>query len=147
VLHEQRPLEYGGHLTGEAAVSHDTVTDFLGREKLTPRRVWDVVAPLLQDSPDSYLIVDDSVQNKQYSKQIALVKLQYSGAEHGVVRGIGVINLVHTNGQEHGFYPIDYRIYDPDGDGKSKNTHFREMLIRAISEKGLHAQPLSMCRQ
>jgi hypothetical protein len=130
------------HLTGEAAVSHDTVTDFLGREKLTPRRLWDVVAPLLQDSPDSYLIVDDSVQNKQYSKQIALVKLQYSGAEHGLVRGIGVINLVHTNGQAHGFYPIDYRIYDPDGDGKSKNTHFREMLLRAISEKGLQARTI-----
>lgn len=130
------------HLPQEAAVSHDTVTDFLGREKLTPRRVWDVVAPLLQDAPDSYLIVDDSVQNKQYSKQIALVKLQYSGAEHGLVRGIGVINLVHTNGQEHGFYPIDYRIYDPDGDGKSKNTHFREMLLRAISEKGLQAQTI-----
>ena len=130
------------HLTGEAAISHDSVTDFLSREKLTPRRVWEVVAPLLHDGPASYLIVDDSVQNKQYSKHIALVKLQYSGAEHGLVRGIGVINLVHTNGQAHGFFPIDYRIYDPDGDGKSKNTHFREMLLRAISEKRLQAQTI-----
>lgn len=56
------------HLTGEAAISHDSVTDFLSREKLTPRRVWEVVAPLLHDGPASYLIVDDSVQNKQYSK-------------------------------------------------------------------------------
>ena len=35
-----------------------------------------------------------------------------------MVEGIGVVNLLHTNGQDHGFYPIDYRIYDPDGDGK-----------------------------
>lgn len=130
------------HLTGAEAVSHDAVTDLLGRAKLTPRRVWEVVAPLLHDGPASYLIVDDSVQNKQYSKQIALVRLQYSGAEHGLVRGIGVVNLIHTNGQAQGFYPIDYRVYDPDGDGKSKNQHFREMLLRAFSEKGLQARTI-----
>ena len=131
------------HLTGAEAVSHDAVTDLLGRAKLTPRRVWEVVAPLLHDGPASYLIVDDSVQNKQYSKQIALVRLQYSGAEHGLVRGIGVVNLIHTNGQAQGFYPIDYRVYDPDGDGKSKNQHFREMLLRAFSEKGCRRAPFS----
>jgi len=127
------------HLTGEAQVSHDCVTDFLAQHKLTPRLLWTVVAPKIQDGPDSYLILDDSVQNKQYSKQIELVKLQYSGAEHGLVRGIGVLNLVHSTGQEHGYYPIDYRIYDPTGDGKTKNTHFRELLIRAISDKGIQA--------
>jgi len=130
------------HLTGDAHVSHDCVTDFLRHHKLTPRRLWTVVAPKLQDGPDSYLILDDSVQNKQYSKKIALVKLQYSGAEHGLVRGIGVLNLVHSNGQDHGYYPIDYRIYDPTGDGKTKNAHFREMLIRAISEKRLQASTI-----
>jgi len=130
------------HLTGDAHVSHDCVTDFLRHHKLTPRLLWTVVAPKLQDGPDSYLILDDSVQNKQYSKKIALVKLQYSGADHGLVRGIGVLNLVHANGQEHGYYPIDYRIYDPAGDGKTKNAHFREMLIRAVSDKGLTASTI-----
>lgn len=61
---------------------------------------------------------------------------------HGVVEGIGIVNLVHTHGQEHGFYPIDYRIYDPDGDGKTKQDHFREMLVRAIVEKGIQAQTI-----
>jgi hypothetical protein len=37
------------------------------------------------------------------------VQKQYSGSEHGLVRGIGVVNLVHSDGDE--FYPIDYRIY------------------------------------
>ncbi len=58
----------------------------------------------------------------------------------GVVRGIGVLNLLHTNGQDGDFYPIDYRIYDPAGDGKSKNQHFREMLLRAKSDKGIQAR-------
>lgn len=64
--------------------------------------------------------MDDSVQNKQYSRQIELVKRQYSGAEHGLVRGSGVVNLVHSDGQ--GFYPIDYRIFGPEQDGKTKKN-------------------------
>ena len=130
------------HLEGEQAISHDAISDYLRREKLTPRRLWDTVRSLIDDGPGSYLIIDDSVQDKRYANKIALVYRQYSGAEHGVVDGIGVVNLLHTNGQEHGFYPIDYRIFDPDGDGKTKQDHFREMLVRAISDKGLQAQTI-----
>jgi len=90
------------HLEG---VSHDAVTDYLQRDKLSARGLWELVAPLLKDSAAAYLIVDDSVQNKQYSRKIELVKRQYSGATHGLVRGIGVINLVHSDGAD--FYPID----------------------------------------
>lgn len=125
------------HLEG---VSHDAVSDYLQREKLTARQVWERVKPLLNDSEQAYLIVDDSVQNKQYARKIELVKKQYSGAEHGLVRGIGVVNLVHTDGQD--FYPVDYRIYAPEADGKTKNDHFREMLLRAKSDKQLQARTL-----
>lgn len=120
------------------AVSHDVVSDYLRKDKLTPRALWERVQPLLKDSEEAYLLVDDSVQNKQYSQHIELVKQQYSGAEHGLVRGIGVVNLVHSDGET--FYPIDYRIYAPEQDGKSKNEHFREMLIRAKSDKALKAK-------
>ncbi len=125
------------HLEGEQATSHDAISDFLRREKVTPSRLWAVVAPLLKDSQDSYLLVDDSVQDKNYSKKIELVKLQYSGAAGGLVRGIGVVNLLHSDGED--FYPIDLRVYDPAGDGKTKNDHFLEMLLRAKSDKGLKA--------
>jgi len=131
------------HLTGDQAQSHDAISDFLRREKVTPRRLWEVVAPLLQDSTSSYLIVDDSVQDKRYSKKIELVKRQYSGAEGGLVDGIGIVNLLHSNGKIHSnghdFYPIDFRQYAPDQDGKTKNDHFLEMLLRAKSDKGLKA--------
>lgn len=53
---------------------------------------------LILDSPDAFLTVDDSVPDKRYSRFIELVKLQYSGAEHGLVRGIGIVNLVHSAG-------------------------------------------------
>src|ERR1019366_5265362 len=95
----------------------------------------ELVALLIDDSSDAYLVLDDSVQNKRFSKFIELVKLQHSGAEHRLVRGINIVNLIHTNGKDGGYFPIDFRIYDNKCDGKTKHDHFREMLIRAIVDK------------
>lgn len=122
------------HLEG---VSHDAVSDYLQREKLTAKGLWELVQPLIKDSPTAYLILDDSVQDKRYSKKIELVKHQYSGNEHGLVRGIGVVNLVHSDGND--YYPIDYRVYAPQTDGKTKNEHLREMLMAALADKRLQA--------
>ena len=69
-----------------------------------------------------------------------MVKLQYSGAIGGLVRGIGVVNLVHTNGEDGEYYPVDFRIYAKEADGKTKNDHFQEMLLRAVIEKGIKAK-------
>ena len=130
------------HLDGKFGTSHDAISDYLRRDKLTPRQLWVLVSPLIDDGDGSYLILDDSVQNKEYSKRIELVKLQYSGAEHGLVRGIDIVNLVHTNGKAGGYYPIDYRIYDPDSDGKTKNDHFQEMLVHAVHDKLIKAKTI-----
>ena len=121
-------------------VSHDTITDYLQAERLTAHGLWELAVSLIEDSPEAFMIVDDSVQDKRYSRFIELVKLQYSGAEHGLVRGIGVVNLVHSAGAEKDFYPIDYRIYAPDQDGKTKNEHFAEMVRNAVSDKAIQAK-------
>ena len=119
-------------------ISHDVISNYLKKSKLTPRDVWELVEKQITNTTESFLIIDDSVQDKRYSKSIELVKKQYSGAVGGLVRGIGVVNLVHSNGEEH--YPIDYRIYDNTVDGKTKNDHFKEMLINTISSKGIKAK-------
>ena len=134
------PINYTGtnlanHLED---VSHDAVSDYLSREKATARQVWELAKEIIKDDAKSYLIVDDSVQDKRYSRKIELVKNQYSGAEHGLVNGIGIVNLVHSDGNT--FAPIDYRLYAPIQDGKTKNEHFREMLIAAKKEKGIKAE-------
>jgi len=125
------------HLDG---VSHDVVSDFLRTTRITARQLWQLVQQCIVDSPESCLIIDDSVQNKRYSHFIELVKHRYSGAVGGLVRGIGIVNLVHTTGLNGEFYPIDYRIYAPEQDGKTKNDHFQEMLVRAVSDKGIQAK-------
>jgi len=150
VITKQQYVEYlistVGNFTGTNLaehldeVSHDTITDYLQTERLTARTLWELVEGLIVDSPDAFLIVDDSVQDKRYSRFIELVKLQYSGAEHGLVRGIGVVNLVHSAGAKQDFYPIDYRIYAPDQDGKTKNDHFAEMVRNTLSDKKILAK-------
>jgi hypothetical protein len=119
-------------------VSHDTVNDYLHREKLTARHLWEQVSPLLNDSPDAYLIVDDSVQAKKYARKMEMVKRQWSGNEGGLVKGINVVNLVHSDGEE--YLPIDFRIYAKEMDGKTKNDHFREMFLNALQDKELEAE-------
>lgn len=125
------------HLEG---VGHDAVSDSLERERHTARQVWELAQHLIDDSLSAFLFLDDSVQDKRYSRKIALVNRQYSGNEHGVVAGIGVVNVVHSNGAAGDCYPLDYRIYALDADSKTKNDHFRDMLVAAIADKRLEAQ-------
>jgi len=124
-------------------VSHDSVTDFLQNSKFTPKELWELVKNRIDDSEEAFLLVDDSVQNKQYSQVIETVKLQYSGNEHGLLKGIGLVNLVHTNGSLGDFYPINYRIYNPDSDGKSKNDHFQEMFKQADEKQEIKARKIA----
>lgn len=124
-------------------VSHDSVTDFLQNSKFTPRDLWELVKDRIDDSEEAFLLVDDSVQNKQYSQSIETVKLQYSGNEHGLVKGIGLVNLVHTNGSLGDFYPINYRVYNPDSDRKTKNDHFQEMFRQAHERQEIKARNIA----
>ena len=127
------------HLEG---VSHDVDNAFLHQKRFLPGEVWQLVKGRIEDGPDAVLIVDDSVHDKRYSRFISLVRAQYSGTEHGVVRGIGVVSLVHSRGKEGAFYPIDYRVYAPEVDGKTKNAHFQEMFVHALTHKQLQARTI-----
>ncbi|MCB1919307.1 MAG: transposase [Candidatus Competibacteraceae bacterium] len=116
-------------------ISHDAINDYLRRERHTAHGVWELAESLINNGNEAYLIFDDSVQDKGFSKKIERVKRQYSGNAHGLAKGIGVVNLVHADKGD--YYPLDFRIYSPDADGKTKNDHFRDMLQQAFEEKGI----------
>ena len=121
-------------------ISHDAINDYLRREKQTAHTLWEFAEPLINNSNEAYLVLDDSVQDKNYSQKIEMVKRQYSGNAHGLVKGIGIVNLVHAH--QGDYYPLDFRVYAPDADGKTKNDHFRDMLCQAFEEKGIQAQTI-----
>lgn len=115
-----------------ADLSHDDVHRYLKEEKLTPRLLWEKVSPLFISRLEGYIIFDDVVLEKIHSTKIEGVRRQYSGNQHGIVKGIGVVNCVYFDPVTNQFWVIDYRIFDPDRDGKSKLDHVVEMLISAI---------------
>ena len=117
--------------------SHDKVNRYLRGERITPRLVWENVSGQVVVSEQGYVVFDDTVLDKRYSKAIELVRRQYSGNAHAVIKGIGVVTCIYINPELDAFWMIDYRIYDPDGDGKSKLTHVQEMLSHTLYQKRL----------
>ena len=115
-------------------VSHDQVNRFLRTSTRPVNQLCELVQPLLRDSPEAFLLVDDSVQDKRYSRFIDLAKRPYSGNTHGMVTGIGLVNLVHSSGEAGDFLPLDYRIYAPDDDQLTENDHFLAMFDRVVAE-------------
>jgi len=117
--------------------SHDAINRYLAGERLTPRLVWENVQAEVVPTPKGYLLFDDTVLDKRYSTKIELVRRQYSGNAGGVIKGIGVVTCVYVNPATDQFWLIDFRLYDPEGDGKSKLEHVREMLTNVVYHKQL----------
>jgi hypothetical protein len=99
--------------------------------------IWENVRSQVVMSALGYIVFDDSVLDKDHSHKIELVRRQYSGNAHGLIKGIGVVNCLYVNPQTGQYWIIDYRIFDPDGDGKTKLDHVHDMLISAVADKQL----------
>ena len=108
--------------------SHDTINRYLKGEKLSPRLLWEQVEGVVEFDDGAYLIFDDTVLDKSHGSRSEAARRQWSGNEKKVIGGIGVVSLVYVNPNSERFWVIDYRIFDPEVDSKSKLDHVREML-------------------
>lgn len=117
--------------------SHDMANRYLAGDELRPRLVWENVQSQVVPSPYGFVVFDDTVLDKRFARRIELVRRQYSGNAHGVIQGIGVVTCVYVNPETDQFWIIDYRIYAPDDDGKTKLDHVLEMLRNVIYQKAL----------
>lgn len=138
-------VRYSGLALSEVSpseLSHDGISRFLKERSFSPKDIWGTSKNLITEE-ECLLIADDTVLSKSYSKKIDLVNYQYSGNEHDVVPGIGLINLLWYGCEQEEAVPIDYRIYDKDTDGKTKNTHFCDMLSLA-KKRGMNPRAVVM---
>lgn len=117
--------------------SHDAINRLLKTRKVTPRMIWEQAEAQVIACPDGFVIFDDTVPDKRHSFKIELVRRQWSGNAKKVIKGIGVVTCVYVNPRLNRFWAIDYRIYDPDGDGKSKLEHVRDMLTNIVHQRKL----------
>ena len=117
--------------------SHDQINRYLRNETISPRQVWENVKDDICFSENGYLLFDDTVVDKNYSSKIEPARRQYSGNAGRVIEGIGIVTMVYVNLDSDAYWIVDYRIYDPDRDGKSKIDHLLEMLDNACFAKAL----------
>jgi hypothetical protein len=117
--------------------SHDAINRYLAGDQIRPRLVWENVKGHVEQTPEGYVVFDDTVADKDFSFKIELVRRQYSGNAHGLIKGIGVVTCVYVNPVLDQFWIIDYRIYDPDSDGKTKLGHVHDMLTNCVYQKQL----------
>ena len=120
-----------------APFSHDEINRYLRAERLTPRLIWDNVRAQVVPTANGYLVFDDTVLDKNYSFAIELVRRQWSGNAKSLIKGIGVVTCVYVNPETDQFWLLDYRLYDPDGDGKTKLDHVQDMLTNVVYQKEL----------
>jgi hypothetical protein len=128
---------YGDNIEG---LSGDKIERLLKKLKLKPREIWDFSKDDLVVSPNGCIIFDDTVIDHNHSKVIEGVRKQWSGNQHKIIRGIGLIGCVYYNPEVDKSWLIDYRIFDPDTDGLKKTEHAMEMYKNVIHSKDLTHQ-------
>lgn len=116
------------------APAHDAFTRLLARLEPDAETLW-IEARTQIDLTSGILVLDDSTLEKPFSKFNALCYRHWSGKQKAVVNGINLITLLWTDGVR--CVPVDYRVFNKDHDGKTKNDHFAEMLIEAF-ERGFN---------
>lgn len=125
---------FGDHHT---AISHDSVNRWMRGYRFSSGDLWEHAKSSVIPSTEGYLVYDDTVLDKRSSHKMDLVRLQYSGNVGGLVKGIGLVNCVYVNPVLGKYWVIDYRIFAPEFDGKTKLDHMREMFDNALLRKRL----------
>jgi hypothetical protein len=118
------------------APAHDAFTRLLQRLEPDAETLWEEAKTQI-DLSGGILVLDDSTLEKPYSEFNALVYRHWSGKQKEVVNGINLITLLWTDGVR--CVPVDYRVFDKDRDGRTKNDHFTEMLLKAF-DRGFNPQ-------
>jgi len=107
--------------------AHDTISRFLASGNYSSDDLWAHIH--VHVSLTDALIADDTMLDKQRSKENELAYFHWSGNVHKRIRGISLVNLLSTNGTTR--FPIDYRVYEGADSKITKHDHFQTMLESA----------------
>ena len=125
---------------GEKAPAHDAFTRLLSRRPPDTEALWQE-AKAFVEKEKGLLVLDDTTLDKPYAKKMELVTYHWSGKHKRVVKGIALLSMLWSDGKA--LIPCDFRVYDKPSGGKTKNEHFREMLLKA-KERGFSPEYVLM---
>ena len=88
--------------------AHDSFTRLLLRQSPGTETLWAEVKDLV--TPETgFLIIDDTVLDKPYSKRMDIVYRQWSGKHHQIVNEINLETVIWT--YNDAIVPVDFRTY------------------------------------
>jgi hypothetical protein len=98
----------------DGAVSHDAITRFLSGREYTNKDLWKLVKPVVREieTEDGVLILDDTIEEKQYTDENDIVAWHYDHVFNRNVKGINILNCVYTS--ERGTVPVGCTIVKKD---------------------------------
>lgn len=129
-------------------LSHDKVTRFLKESYFDSHTVWHAAKRLIRqqvppDDESGVLIVDDSICEKPYTDENAMICWHYDHSKGRSVKGINFMSLLYVHGESLRV-PIEVKIIEKTeayidtktGQTKykspqTKNEYFRQMLVTA----------------
>ncbi|MGI8420553.1 MAG: IS701 family transposase [Candidatus Levyibacteriota bacterium] len=127
------------------AISHDKITRFLSKEDYDSRQLWKLIKPTICkiETGDGVLIVDDTIEEKQYTDESELITWHFDHTFGRSVKGVNILSLLYHNQAVTipvGFQPIQKtEKYTDKKTGKerrksekTKNEYFQEMAKVAI---------------
>lgn len=86
---------------------------------------------------EGYLLFDDTIIDKKYTHKMSWYVVSGCGNAHSVIKGIGAETCVYDNSKTEQHCVVDYRIFDLEGNGKSKLDYLPEMLEYSRTYKKL----------
>ena len=116
------------HAPNNNPPAHDSLNRLLYRLPTDSEALWREAHPFVNKT-QGVLVIDDSTLDKPYAQKMDLVTRHWSGKHQQVVSGINLITLMWTDGDSH--IPCDYRLYNRDHDGLTKNDHFQALIATA----------------
>ena len=81
----------------EGSLSHDQITRFLNRNEFSSKDLWHYVKPKvreLEQETGGVLIIDDSIEEKPYTDENAIVSWHFSHAKGRCVKGINILSCL-----------------------------------------------------
>lgn len=98
----------------DGAVSHDAITRFLSGREYTNKDLWKLVKPVVREieMPDGVLILDDTIEEKQYTDENDIVAWHYDHVFNRSVKGVNILNCVYAS--ELGVAPVGCAIVKKD---------------------------------
>jgi DDE superfamily endonuclease len=130
----------------EGEVSHDQVSRYLAGTKKTASDLWRTVKPVVREiqSAAGVLVIDDSIEEKPYTDENAIVCWHYDHSKERLLKGINFLTVLYRS---HGVnVPVGFHLVaktekytDPKTQKEkrrspvSKNTVCQELIKQAVT--------------